>query len=222
LTRELWAGVERSSLSDLLDEVGPDAPTLCTGWNTAALAAHLVSRESSLLAGAGTLGPALAPAGNRAMARALRRSFAENVHRFRRGGMLSQTGRLGEALHLLEFVVHREDVRRAQPHPGRQANDGADAVRDAAVFEQLRRRAGRLGRTIPAGIGLLVRSSRHGAIDVRRGPAVIVADGDPVDLALWLFGRAEASAVAIELHGGPDEMLSLVEVSLRRSGPVAK
>jgi len=203
-----------------VEEVGPDAPTLCTGWNTAVLAAHLVSRESSLLAGA--FGPALAPAGNRAMARALRRSFAENVHRFRRGGMLSQTGRLGEALHLLEFVVHREDVRRAQPHPGPQANDGADAVRGAAVFEQLRRHAGRLGRTIPAGIGLLLRSSRHGAIDVRRGPAVIVADGDPVDLALWLFGRTEASAVAIDLYGGPAKMLSLAEVSLRRLGPSPK
>ena len=36
---------ERNELADLLDQLGPDAPTLCEGWNTADLAAHLVVRE---------------------------------------------------------------------------------------------------------------------------------------------------------------------------------
>ena len=39
------ARAERASLCDLLAEVGPDAPTLCEGWTTALLAAHLVVRE---------------------------------------------------------------------------------------------------------------------------------------------------------------------------------
>jgi hypothetical protein len=36
---------ERRALADLFLELGPDAPTLCEGWRTADLAAHLVVRE---------------------------------------------------------------------------------------------------------------------------------------------------------------------------------
>ena len=36
---------ERLGLCDLLLELGPEAPTLCAGWTTADLAAHLVLRE---------------------------------------------------------------------------------------------------------------------------------------------------------------------------------
>jgi hypothetical protein len=36
---------ERRELCDLLIQLGPDAPTLCEGWTTADLAAHLVLRE---------------------------------------------------------------------------------------------------------------------------------------------------------------------------------
>ena len=37
--------VERAQLSDLLDELGPEAPTLLAPWTTRDLAAHLVLRE---------------------------------------------------------------------------------------------------------------------------------------------------------------------------------
>ncbi len=46
IRRILPAARERASLSDLLDRVGPDAPTLCEGWNARDLTAHLVLRES--------------------------------------------------------------------------------------------------------------------------------------------------------------------------------
>ncbi|MEV4089519.1 maleylpyruvate isomerase N-terminal domain-containing protein, partial [Nonomuraea fuscirosea] len=36
---------ERAALCDLLDRLGPDEPTLCAGWTTADLAAHLAIRE---------------------------------------------------------------------------------------------------------------------------------------------------------------------------------
>ncbi|HEY2795011.1 MAG TPA: maleylpyruvate isomerase family mycothiol-dependent enzyme, partial [Micromonosporaceae bacterium] len=39
------ASDERAALSDLFDVVGPDAPTLCEGWQTRDLAAHLVLRD---------------------------------------------------------------------------------------------------------------------------------------------------------------------------------
>ena len=41
-----FASIERAALVDLMAELGPDAPTLCTGWTTRDLAAHLVVRLS--------------------------------------------------------------------------------------------------------------------------------------------------------------------------------
>ncbi len=51
---------ERLALCALLDETGPDAPTLCEGWTTRDLAAHLVLRENRMDAGIGILGGPLA------------------------------------------------------------------------------------------------------------------------------------------------------------------
>lgn len=48
--------VERQGLSDLLLELGPDASTLCAGWDTVDLAVHLVVvRERKPLAAPGIL-----------------------------------------------------------------------------------------------------------------------------------------------------------------------
>ena len=51
---------ERLALCALLDQTGPQAPTLCEGWTTGDLAAHLVLREHRPDAGAGVMGGPLA------------------------------------------------------------------------------------------------------------------------------------------------------------------
>ena len=40
-----FAKRERLLLADLLEAEGPEAPTLCEGWSTRDLAAHLIVRE---------------------------------------------------------------------------------------------------------------------------------------------------------------------------------
>lgn len=40
-----YAREERAALAALLEDSGPDGPTLCEGWLTRDLAAHLVLRE---------------------------------------------------------------------------------------------------------------------------------------------------------------------------------
>ncbi len=55
-----YARDERLALCALLDESGPKAPTLCEGWLTADLAAHLVLRERRPDAALGILGGPLA------------------------------------------------------------------------------------------------------------------------------------------------------------------
>jgi len=49
----LFDAAERAQLSDLLGELGPDAPTLLAPWTTRDIAAHLVQREHDSLAGPG-------------------------------------------------------------------------------------------------------------------------------------------------------------------------
>ena len=50
---------ERAEMCDLFASVGPDAPTLCEGWNTSDLLAHLLVRERRPDAAAGIAVPFL-------------------------------------------------------------------------------------------------------------------------------------------------------------------
>ena len=77
---------ERLALCALLEKTGPDAPTLCEGWKTGDLAAHLVLRERRPDAAAGILGGPLAGYTARVQAQLKRRmSFAELVQAIRTG-----------------------------------------------------------------------------------------------------------------------------------------
>jgi hypothetical protein len=53
----LFDAAERAPLCDLLDELGPQAPTLLDRWTTRDLAAHLVLREHDLLPAPGLVVP---------------------------------------------------------------------------------------------------------------------------------------------------------------------
>ena len=42
---QTWSATERADLAQTLLAAGPGAPTLCAGWQTQHLAAHLVLRD---------------------------------------------------------------------------------------------------------------------------------------------------------------------------------
>ena len=103
----------------LRDEIGPHQPTLCAGWRTIDLAAHLVLRERRPDAGLGVLGGPLAGHTRKVQDHIIDRTP------FPRLGELVRTGppRLAlfaipgadERANPVEYFVHHEDVRRAQP-----------------------------------------------------------------------------------------------------------
>ena len=109
---------ERRQLCDLLLELGPDAPTLCEGWTTADLAAHLVLREHFHRW----------PDARRATEKA--KGFTPLVGRLRAGAPLVpwRIPRLREILNGLEFFIHHEDVRRANGREPRPAMDDLEAL----------------------------------------------------------------------------------------------
>ena len=110
---------ERRALCALLDETGPGAPTLCEGWTTLDLAAHLVLRERRPDAGAGMLGGPLAGYTARVQRKIAERTpYDQLVQAVREGPpRLSMFGLPGmdERANLVEYFVHHEDVRRAAP-----------------------------------------------------------------------------------------------------------
>ena len=109
---------ERLLLADLLESAGPDAPTLCEGWNTRDLAAHVVVRERRADAAGGLLIKPLAPRLERVQAEFAAKPYEELIQLIRTGPPRMSPFALkqvDEAANTVEFYVHAEDVRRAQP-----------------------------------------------------------------------------------------------------------
>jgi len=110
---------ERLALCALLEKTGPDAPTLCAGWTTGDLAAHLVLREHRPDAAAGVLSGPLAGYTARVQRRIRERiPFPDLVQMIKSGpprlSFMSVPG-VDEHTNAVEYFVHHEDVRRAAP-----------------------------------------------------------------------------------------------------------
>lgn len=196
---------ERRELADLLLEVGPDAPTLCEGWTTNDLAAHLVTRQDRVDAQAGIVVRQLAGWTERVRLGEARRAYADLVQRIRSGPpwwSLQRLEALDEATNALEYLVHHEDVRRAQPDW--KPRDLPDSVNDEIWHRTLR--IARLAvRRTSIGVAL---ARPTGAVEVvRPGEPLGVVRGDPVELALWTYGRSPVADITLE---GPDEALTVL------------
>ena len=161
---------ERRELCDLLEELGPDAPTLCEGWSTIDLAAHLVVRERDLRAAPGILlGGRFESTLDRLMEQAKAPGYRQLVDRVRNGppfGPMAVPG-LRTLMNLNEYVVHHEDVRRAN---GLAPRDDRDDLQDA-VWGLVRHQARLMLRKVRRGVGATgaVRPERCGRGEGTRG-----------------------------------------------------
>ncbi|MDE3087427.1 MAG: TIGR03085 family protein, partial [Acidobacteriota bacterium] len=108
------AQAERQTLCGLLAEYGPDAPTLCEGWTTSDLAAHLVVRERRPDSGPGLVWPPLAAYTDKVRLAARHRTSWETlVEKVRRGPPVVLRPFDGP-MNTVEYFIHVEDVRRAR------------------------------------------------------------------------------------------------------------
>jgi uncharacterized protein (TIGR03085 family) len=192
--------VERARLSDLLDELGPQAPTLLEPWTTRDLAAHLVLRERDYLAGPGLVLPGgwsrLAERRRTALAR---RDFTWLTATLRSGPPpgFFRIGWVRRLASLNEFFVHHEDVRRANGH-GPRTNEHA---MDEALWRNVGRASWFLARRL-RGAGLeLVWAGTAQTVQARGGEPTARVAGAPGELLLYLFGRQSAAHVEVS---GPD------------------
>ncbi|HZA17204.1 MAG TPA: TIGR03085 family metal-binding protein [Pseudonocardiaceae bacterium] len=189
------AADERRALCDLMEQVGPDAPTLCEGWTTRDLAAHLVVRESRLDVAGGILLPPLARYTDRVQSSIAQRPWTELVDQIRSGPPWWSPWRLpkvGDMGNTMEFFVHHEDVRRARTGWKPRSADS----RRAGVLWGLLRSARVLYRNSP--VGVVLRLPDGFERTARRGERTVTVVGCPEELTLHAFGRDQA---IVEIEG---------------------
>ncbi len=199
------AAQERRHLTTLAREVGPDAPTLCAGWDVRDLVAHLVVREASPVA-LGVAVPAVKGALERERVRRSRQEFTELVDQLRGGPPLLSVFSVPFADRLLngtEFFIHHEDVRRAQP--GWEPRALPVQVQDA-LWRTLQV-AGRLA-VVRVGVGVVAERPDTGDRTTLKGgsPSVVVR-GAPAEVLLFVHGRRDHAQV--DLVGDDDALAAL-------------
>ena len=122
---------ERAELCDLFVATGPDAPTLCEGWSTLDLAAHLVVREHDVRSGLAILGgDRFASLERKLMDGARAQGYERLIERLRGGPPLVpwRLPGLRRMLNENEWFIHHEDVRRANGRPPRTDRTDLDAA----------------------------------------------------------------------------------------------
>ena len=197
------ARLERARLCDVLTEAGQEAPTLCEGWLTRDLAAHLFVRERRPLAMPGILlGGRFAKLTAGSMASALRRhGYTGLVAKVRSGPPLLWRP-LDDLVNITELFVHAEDVRRAAP----TSDPRDDPQLDSALWAALGRMSRVLTRKV-RGVGLELERPDGARIVARRGQPRAVLSGGAQELVLFLHGRGQVARVSLS---GADEAQKVV------------
>ncbi len=201
-----YAQDERAALAALLDETGPDGPTLCAGWQTRDLAAHLVLRERRPDAAAGVAGGPLAGYTARVQQQYLERyPYSELIRLFQAGPpRISPFAIPGAdaAANTVEYFVHHEDVRRAGAEwterelPGPLSELLWKRLKQSRLFL----------RSAPTGI-VLARED-GGKLDLivaKTAAPNVTVTGPPAELTLWAMGRVSAARVTLD---GPPEAVA--------------
>lgn len=196
----------REVLAEVLLAAGPDESTLCAGWRSRHLAAHLVLREHSPWAAGIVLGPMRAPMERRLerMARTAENPgmYAQLVDRFRRGPAPVSPFALpavDHAANLVEYFVHTEDVRRAAD---RWAPRILDEDYSEVLWEALIRRAAVYYRGVD--VGIILRRPDGQRHVVRKAATSVAMTGEPAELLMHANGRREHALVTFE--GSPDAL----------------
>jgi len=177
---------ERAALVETMRSVGPEAPTLCEGWNTRDLAAHLVIREYRLDAAPGILIPFFAGRTDKVQNDVAQHTdWDDLVDKVASGPpVYSPLKLLDPVANVAEMFIHHEDVRRAQP-------GWEPRVLEPALRAMLRRTLPLMGRltltNVPGRVALRTTDGKT-VLTAGSGPAVTVT-GAPEELLLFSVGR---------------------------------
>jgi uncharacterized protein (TIGR03085 family) len=215
-----YAREERAALCALFNKTGPDAPTLCEGWRTRDLAAHLVLRERRPDVAAGVIGGPLAGHTRRVtQALATGTPFPQLVEQIRNGPPVLSFFRVpgvDERANLVEYFVHHEDVRRG--NDGWQPRETPDGL--ASALWQRLRMARILFRRAPVGVELvrddlaIDPGEQQVRMTAKAKAPVVTVIGHPAELTMWALGRSAAAQVRLDGSGDAVRRLSEAHIGL--------
>ena len=195
---------ERTTLCDLFVERGAGAPTLCEGWVTRDLAAHLVVRERRPDSGPGLVWPPLAGYTDKVRRAARdRMSWEELVDAVRRGPPLLLRPFDGP-MNTVEFFIHTEDVRRPQ-------GGWEPRAISAELADALWARIGPGGMAKKVAATIVITSPGRADKQSGTGPRLTLA-GDPGELTM--FGAGRQAAARVEISGDAELAAQLRAASL--------
>ncbi len=204
--------VERAALADLMEDLGPDAPTLCGDWDTYDLAAHLVARDRRPDSGPGLVVPALA-GWTEKVRRGIRADtpYAELIGLVRSGPPVwSPVGLpfIEAASNTVEYYIHHEDVRRAQPGWAPRA---VPTGLEDSLWSRLRAGATFMLRGAPTGVRLRTPDGRE--ITAKSMEPLVTVTAAPSELILYCAGRQ--SVARVDAQGDPDAVAALAAAALK-------
>lgn len=187
---------ERLILADLLESSGPEAPTLCEGWKSRDLAAHVVVRERRADAAGGLLLKPLAARLDRVQGEFTSKPYEELIQLIRTGPPRMSPyalKQIDEAANTVEFYIHAEDLRRAAPD---WTPRELDSVFQEALWKRMEKMARIFGRKSP--VGLVLRRPDGQTAVARKGTPVVTVTGEPNELVLYVSGRQRVARVEEE------------------------
>jgi uncharacterized protein (TIGR03085 family) len=195
---------ERAALITALRDVGPDAPTLCAGWDARDLAAHLMVREYRVDAAPGILIPRFAAHTARVQDDVAEHTeWDDLVNKVAAGPPLySPLKLLDSVANVAEMFIHHEDIRRAQPNwePRNLESDLTGKLRRTLTMMArltLSKMPARVQLRTPDGETVLIAG---------RGPVVTVT-GAPGELLLFSTGRL----ARVDYTGDPEVVRAVQE-----------
>ena len=198
---------ERADLCDLALVLGEDAPTQCGGWDAKDLVTHLLVRERRPIGASGIMIDRLAGLTARSMAHYRRQDFGVLVEKLRTPGFSPYAiPAVDNAANTLEYLVHLEDLRRAQPDWQPRELDPADLDE---LWRQVTRGAAFLARSLPAPV-VFRRADSGEEATMRKGADPVTVTGPVVELVLFLFGRE--AVLGLDLTG-PDDAVEAVRTA---------
>ncbi len=187
---------ERAELCELFLELGPDEPTLCGDWTTRDLAAHLVVRERRPDAAIGIIFSKAAGYTDKVQSGVADDEWTDIVDTVRSGPPIwspTRIGKIDELTNTVEFFVHLEDVRRAQPTwEPRDLDDDLNAT----LYKVLGTMAKRLVRNSPVGI-VLEPTDDHEPIVAKEAEPSVTVRGPVGELVMFVYGRQAHSRAEV-------------------------
>ena len=205
-----FARRERSAICQTLRKLGPDQPTLCQGWSTKDLLVHLIVRENRPDAAVGLFIPFLSSYTDSVSKKYSEKSFEDLIMIFENGPKSPSPfslPKVDELANTFEFLVHHEDILRAQDNYQPRKLSEEDAK---FVWSRFTKSAVFFMRKIKVGV---VAKTDQGIYTLKRGNDVVTISGNLIDLVMFAFGRKNTTEINFE--GNPTAVEKLKNSDLR-------